>query len=281
MYLLFQDVFVSEEAADTDGADFYRVYECNGSRIDDNESNYSREMITDEEGLVKVKYWLRSNYGSTESDLDANNDGGHKFYFARNSLSRQRVGGSSRTTFPGNWKLIPKSLEQFPSRFPPHQCHQTFCDRCDIRNRPENVGQSRSYVVQSVSLDFNETGDGEGDCVKQTDVKSSQSSDSAIGGSGDRLWNERRIPLLPAVDSEAQILQDLVQPDDSASRCPDTEVEPFPDYSSVGSKYNTQKSYKTELSKVLREFEGELLAYDRPVKSPSESVEHYITLGEV
>ncbi|KAL4239417.1 hypothetical protein ACF0H5_000232 [Mactra antiquata] len=285
-YFGWKDGLASRQITGPNGENFFPVYECSSSNMDDDESKISRDIATsDEDGVVKVKYWLRSNYGSSESDLESNKDGGQTFYFARNSMSRRRVSG--RTKFPGNWKLIPKSIEQFPSRFPPHQCHQTFCDRCDVRNRPENSDHIRTnnVVVQSVAVDYHDNGNVDGDMegVKQTDVKSSQSSDSAIGGSGDRLWNDRRrIPLLPKVEtSEADILQDLIQPEDSASRCPDPEVEPFPDYSTISTRHNTQKSYKSELAKVLKEFEGELLDFDRPVHSSAESVEHYITLGEV
>lgn len=250
----------------------------NSKRIED--SDQGQEITTlDDEGVVKVQHWLHSHCGSSETKnkLNAHQDDSSlsecpTFYFKRNSLTRRKV---RKTEFPGNWKLIPKSIEHFPSRFQPHQCHQTNCDRCDLRNRPENSSHKHSDVVQNFSIEMRLN-----DLVKhksRTDVRS-QSSDSAIGGSGERLWNERRIPLV-ANEAEAEILQDLIQPDDSASACPTS--EPYPDYSTVKSKFSSQRSYIRELSQVLREFEGNLLEYDSNERPHSEVFEKYVTLGDI
>ncbi|XP_045213554.2 uncharacterized protein LOC123564221 isoform X2 [Mercenaria mercenaria] len=250
--------------------------------INDEQDLDQEEMTTsDDEGVVKVQHWLRSHCGSSDSEnkilsRTSDNSGSEcpTFYFKRNSLTRRTV---RKTEFPGNWKLIPKSIEHFPSRFPPQQCHQTNCDRCDLRNRPENSDRKASTQVQNFALEVRLN-----DLVKnkkRSEVRS-QSSDSAIGGSGEeRMWAEKRIPLVPVVSTEAEILQDLIQPDDSASACPIS--EPYPDYSTINSKFDTQKSFRTELSQVLREFEGNLLQYDSPTKSKTEAVENFITLGDI
>ena len=245
------------------------------------------EMTTsDEEGVVKVQQWLRSHCGSSEkvnklkscATTEPSSSECPTFYFKRDSLSRRSV---RKTEFPGNWKLIPKSIENFPSRFPMHQCHKTNCDRCDLRNRPENSGKKAdrraTTPVQNFALEVRLN-----DLVKnknRSEVRS-QSSDSAIGGSGEeRTWNERRIPLVPAKSTEAEILQDLIQPDDSASACPTS--EPYPDYSTLDSRFGTQNSFRTQLSQVLREFEGDLLQYEAPSKPKAEPIERFICLGDI
>lgn len=221
----------------------------------------------DEDGVGKVTNWLESHCRSSSERnkreiMDEAGPSG--FQFKRNSITRRKV---RKAEFPGNWKLIPKSIEQFPSRFLPNQCHQTQCDRCDIRNRPENYltnGDSRHVVTQDAGVELRLQ-----NLLtyqkKRCEVKS-QSSDSAIGGSGERLWNGRRIPLLPVDASESEILQDLVQPEDSASAC--SVQEPFPDYSPRHNGYNSHKSYGSELSQVLRDFEGSLNKYESPEKGP-------------
>lgn len=257
---------------------YYPVYEHELTQRGQADDIEDPDVSTsDDEGVVKVKHWLRSHCGSSENEgkLFPNEKSSDcsSFYFKRNSLTRRKV---RKTEFPGNWKLIPKSIEGFPSRFGPDKCHQTNCDRCDLRKRTENTEHRPSSGLKSYELDVRLN-----DLVKsrwRSDVRS-QSSDSAIGGSGEeRQWSERRIPLVPAVPSEEELLQDLVQPDDSASACPTS--EPYPDYS-LESKFGTQKSYRTELSQVLREFEGNLLQYDSPAKSKNGEIENYITLGDI
>ncbi|XP_060564343.1 uncharacterized protein LOC132723600 [Ruditapes philippinarum] len=277
-YFEWKDVYINENQ-DV----YYPVYQqCSSEPVD--------EMTTsDEEGVVKVQHWLRSHCESSENvnklkscaTTDPSSSECPTFYFKRDSLTRRSV-SVRKTEFPGNWKLIPKSFENFPSRFPVHQCHKTNCDRCDLRNRPENSGQkndrkSSDTPIQNFALEVRLN-----DLVKnkkRSEVRS-QSSDSAIGGSGEeRTWNDRRIPLVPAKTTEAEILQDLIQPDDSASACP--ESEPYPDYSSVDSRFGTQNSLRTQLSQVLREFEGDLLQYESPSKPKTEPVEHFICLGDI
>lgn len=246
------------------------------------DTEQSQDISTsDDEGVDKVQHWLRSHCGSSESENkllpepdDPSVSECSSFYFKRNSLTRRKV---RKAEFPGNWKLIPKSIEQFPSRFPAQQCHQTNCDRCDLRNRPENSVAKTVTGVKNFELELRLN-----DLVKSkkcSDVRS-HSSDSAIGGSGEeRPWGERRIPMVQATQSEEELLQDLIQPDDSASACPTS--EPYPDYSPSGSKFGTGRSFTTELSKVLREFEGNLLMYDSPATASVGAVENYISLGEV
>ncbi|WAQ95691.1 hypothetical protein MAR_028381 [Mya arenaria] len=95
----------------------------------------------------------------------------------------------------------------------------------DMNGESEDQGQPEVVIHQaSVELRLQELVTNK----KRSDVRS-QSSDSAIGGSGERLWNDRQITLLPPETSEAEILQELIQPDDSASGVP--ENEPYPDYS--------------------------------------------------
>lgn len=217
----------------------------------------------DGDGVGKVTHWLHSHcsdYDKTKSTKLA----GKTNSFRRDSLARRQV---RKAEFPGNWKLIPKSLEHFPSRFTSRQCHQTQCDRCDPRNRPENLIPTDGVCshVHNPPVDVR-LQDRVTSSQTPCEVKS-QSSDSAIGGSGERLWNERRIPPLSADATEAEILQELIQPEDSASACPTN--EPFPDYSPRHTGFQTYKSYSTELSQVLREFEGNLTKYENPVKRPS------------
>lgn len=215
-----------------------------------------------EDGVEKVTHWLRSH--CSDSSKTRQTELVHTNSFKRNSLSRRQI---RKTEFPGNWKLIPKSIEQFPLRFASRQCHQTQCDRCDPRNRPENLNTVDVFCadVQNSPADV-ELHERVTSPQIRCEVKS-QSSDSAIGGSGERLWNERRISLLPAEAMEAEILQELIQPEDSASACPTH--EPYPDYSPSHTGYQTYRSYTSELSQVLREFEGHLTKYENPAKRPS------------
>lgn len=211
----------------------------------------------DDDGVGKVTDWLRLRCSSSDVNADKT------LFFKRDSIARRKV---RKTEFPGNWKLIPKSIEQFPSRFS-NQCHQTHCDRCDVRNRQENSTSANNVCVnavhnQSVEIKLE---DFVTQPQKRSDVRS-HSSDSAIGGSGERLWNEQRTPLLPEEAMEAEILQELIQPEDSASACPTN--EPYPDYPRIRSGFESYRSYSSELSLVLREFEGNLTKYECPVKGP-------------
>ncbi|KAK3607139.1 hypothetical protein CHS0354_034295 [Potamilus streckersoni] len=76
----------------------------------------------------------------------------------------------------------------------------------------------------------------------------SQSSDSAIGGSGkERSWNERESQNRKYMDhTEAEV---QIDPSDSISNCPMN--EPEPDYSSVGSRV----SVGYDIMDILKEFD--------------------------
>lgn len=167
---------------------------------------------------------------------------------------------------PVNWTLAPKFSGEIPSRLQQDQCHTTNCDRCHFI-RTSN-GHTEGHQNKRANAFPHKT---------RPDSKS-QSSDSALGGSGERLWNGRggRIPLLPG--EEAEILQDMIQPDDSASGVPPG--EPYPDYSSIMSEKNrTEQGYNAELSNILKEFEGHLNAQDN-TSQPSGSYKKYITVGD-
>lgn len=245
----------------------------------------------EEQGLVKVKQWLKSHCSSSETSGSRVNGADNVFQaddrcvpFRRDSLTRKTV---KRTEFPGNWKLIPKSIEQFPSRFAVNNCHKTNCERCDPRLRPENIDNKTN---REDAVDHKAPVELRLQSLVENTKRSggrSHSSDSAIGGSGDRLWNERRgqLSLLPVVKSEAEILQELIQPDDSASACPTVEPEPDPDYSMGETMPRRTRSFMTELSSVLREFEGNLNRYELPTNCAprfgSRPIETYVTLGEI
>ena len=171
---------------------------------------------------------------------------------------------------PVNWSFAPKFCGKFPSRLEQGQGHVTNCDRCQIDNNYDIKGQQLKHL----NAHSGHTPGGN----TRPDSKS-QSSDSALGGSGERLWNGRdgRIPLLPA--EEADMLQDMIQPDDSASGVPPG--EPCPDYSTLTSdKHRTDKTYDAELSNILKEFEGDLNAYDADTAQRSGSYKKYITVGD-
>ncbi|XP_052820583.1 uncharacterized protein LOC128246425 isoform X2 [Mya arenaria] len=294
-YFGWKDVYISQNEDTTyypskqrSGADG-RGEEKDADEADDADDDIP--PTPDEQGLVKVKQWLKCHCSSSEildghRDMNGESeDQGHSngLYFKRNSFTRKNV---KKADFPGNWKIIPKSIEQFPARFSSNKCHKSNCDRCEMKIPSKNInnldqGQPEVVIHQaSVELRLQELVTNK----KRSDVRS-QSSDSAIGGSGERLWNDRQITLLPPETSEAEILQELIQPDDSASGVP--ENEPYPDYSTVPNSPRNQESFMTELSSVLREFEGNLTRYELPatvvknVTSPQTSVETYVTLGDV
>lgn len=286
---LFQTTITGKE---TGGAIFYPPKrKPEGDNADDDGDENLTEVV-DEEGVVKVSKWLKTHCSSsTKSDdklcdceADGRSNGGSSaFGFKRNSLTRKLV---RKTEFPGNWKLIPKSIEQFPSRFPTQCCHVTSCDRCDIKERPENFGQRKPNLNEADKVHLGVRLIANKDSSKRLESQS-QSSDSAIGGSGDRLWNERRIPQLPVTVSDDDVLQDLVQPDDSASGFT-TVNEPLPDYSFRTGSQAEHNSFIAELSSVLREFEGDLLMYETPVsglkKIPGHQrtqIETYVSLGNI
>mgnify|MGYP000081322675 CR=1 FL=1 len=210
----------------------------------------------DESDAGKVIHWLQSNYSAsgknTTSDPDVNKSRGLKSV-KRHSLNSEQT---RCTDFPGNWKLIPKSVEQFASRFT-HQCDDLHGDSCTLRdqtNPTQNILNSTPVHSRLHHLPL--------DHQIRCEIRS-HSSDSAIGGSGERLWNERRTPVLKTPVTESEILQDLIQPEDSASACPVN--EPYPDYSSQPSVLNKYRSYDSELSEILREFEGHLTKHEGQV----------------
>ncbi|XP_052268969.1 uncharacterized protein LOC127870403 isoform X1 [Dreissena polymorpha] len=276
----------------TNGAIFYPpTRKPEGDNADDDRDENQPEVV-DEEGAVKVSQWLKTHCSSSTKSDDrfcdcdaegASNDASSAFGFKRNSLTRRRA---RKTEFPGNWKLIPKSIERFPSRFPTQCCHVTKCDRCDIRDGPDNSGQRKPNLNKAEQVHFGVRLISNKDSSKRLETHS-QSSDSAIGGSGDRLWNERRLPVLPVAASDEDVLQDLVQPDDSASGCT-TINEPLPDYSFRTGSQADHNSFIAELSSVLREFEGHLLMYETPVSGlknnsghKSTPIETYVSLGNI
>ena len=257
------------------------VFQDSGGPKEDDAVHYSehrnklyRQPSNDpDDGVEKVSHWLTSHYQSSDSDLDL-----LPLCFREDAFSRQRRGyerhpkGNVRYVYsarqgeiPVNWSFAPKFSGQFPSRFQEAQCHTTNCDRCQIVQHSNNT---KSRQLKNMPL------------IKVRPDSKSQSSDSALGGSGDRLWTGRdgRIPLLPA--EEAEILQDLIQPDDSASGCPPG--EPCPDYSSINtSKYHKDKSYNAELSMILKDFEGHLNRFEDNTPQRSGSYKKIIGVENV
>ena len=209
-----------------------------------------------DDGVEKVNHWLSSHYESSDSELDLLPQCFREDAFSRHRRGYERPSKGNikyiyyprNNQIPVNWSFAPKFSGQFPSRFQKGQCHKTSCDRCQVGNKSKKTDKRH---VKRIPVPL----------IKLRPDSKSQSSDSALGGSGERLWNGRdgRIPLLPA--EEAELLQDLIQPDDSASGVPPG--EPCPDYSSIDtSKFETQKSYNAELSKILKEFEVNLDTFD-------------------
>lgn len=240
---------------------------------------HQKDPNDSDDGVEKVNHWLRSYYDSSESDLDLLPLCFREDNFARRTRGGYRPHGRAlkrnHIVYPSrhneirvNWGLAPKFSEHFPSRYHDGHCHTTNCDRCRAVRETNKISDSRQN--KPVNAHINKI------------RPESQSSDSALGGSGERLWNGRggRIPLLPA--EEAELLQDMIQPDDSASGVPPG--EPYPDYSSLTSdKHQTEKiekSYNAELAHILKEFEGDLNEYAN-ITVQSGPYKKVITIGDV
>ena len=236
-----------------------------------------KDPDSSDEGVEKVNHWLRAYYDSSESDLDI-----LPMCFREDAFARRRKGqGYHRPhkkspnyyyqhpragEIPVNWSFAPKFSGQYPSRLEECQGHSANCDRCQIARTRNNYNTKEQKVKQLNAH------------LGRPDSKS-QSSDSALGGSGERLWNGKdgRIPLLPS--EEAEMLQDMIQPDDSASGVPPG--EPCPDYSTLTSEdVRNDKSYSAELSNILQEFEGHLNKYDSDNTLRSGSYKKHITIGD-
>ena len=249
---------------------------------------HPKDPDNSDEGVEKVNHWLRAYYDSSESDLDM-----LPMCFRDDAFTRRRKGqGYHRPhkknvnlyyqhprarEIPVNWSFAPKFSGKFPSRLEECQGHAANCDRCLIANaRMRNNHDISEQPIKYHNAHSGPTPVGVGHT--RPDSKS-LSSDSALGGSGERLWSAKdgRIPLLPA--EEAEILQDLIQPDDSASGIPPG--EPCPDYSTLTTDdQRTDESYNHELSNILKDFEGQLNAYDPDTTQRSGSYRKYITVGD-
>ena len=240
---------------------------------------HQKDPNDSDDGVEKVNHWLRSYYDSSESDLDLlplcfrednfarRTRGGYRAH-ERSSKRNHLLHPSRHNEIRVNWGLAPKFSEHFSSCYHDGHCHTTNCDRCRIVRETNKVPNGRQN--KPVNAHMNK-------------IRSeSQSSDSALGGSGERLWNGRggRIPLLAA--EEAEMLQDMIQPDDSASGVPPG--EPYPDYSSLTSDKHqtekTEKSYNAELAHILKEFEGDLNEYAN-ITVQSGPYKKVISIGDV
>ena len=229
---------------------------------DGEDENKEEESETDH--VVKVEDWLRTRCDSPDLDLDrtslsADENDNSRQYFRRQCSIRHKP--KNKSNFSGNWKLYPKPNNSFLPRYEGMQYHTSKCDRCHVVSYREDTKKVGHTSVPVVPRDLHR---GVLSAHKLKVQLESQSSDSAIGGSGERLWNGkgRFTKNNPTGKSEEERLQELITPDDSASACP--EDEPVPDYSSVTTRSAKKDSYQAELSEVLREFEGHLNRYDTP-----------------